>query len=658
MASLLVGIVHHFLLSLVPLLLIWGGGLGWWSLFHRQRRGELAGFSALYGYPCGVVGATLTALLLSSSAAWLRVTGAGLLLAAVLGLFSNMVEARSVVRVSLVPILVALPFTFSFAALQGILQHGPTAELAASPLGDVIFYVAKLYTYHASPFPAPHVDLVSEGFSNNPLISSTASLIGANLSCLPGFDPFLFYAVSGPSFYLLSLCIACSLLRKTAIATAEDEGVSRWECALLVPLLLLAVPVYPSWTIESVTVCYAVPLSFVALALSVDKRMSVAEVVTVVVLILVATAFTKVFAVIPCAVVGLVVLVQRLGGRLQRLLWVVLAVGALLGAAFVVYMLHEYSYILSMFQPQFLPVQALRRVLGFTDGIAAQDAISLVVVMGQGLLILSAWRGRHRGVMLALTFGGLAYWIWPPFADIAYGAGLAMMAGAMCSDPTYLWRQRHLVAVGAVLLLLRVWWSEAHVIGLRNGTVSLLLMAVSLLPLATRLLRQETKVAEILARATRVLSASVLVGAVLVMVALAWGVVGRPTYQNGALTPSDYDIWNEVRRRTPNDALLFSDWTGYSIDVKHGWNYYAAVSERQLYLGGWYNGRLRTDPGELQRRLELNEDVLQGVTAPQAIPVSGRYSSYFAVVERARRMPATFTPVYANAKYTLYKVER
>ncbi len=619
---------------------------------------EPAGFNALYGYPCGVVGATLSALLLSSSAVWLRITGVGLLLAAVLGLFRNRGEAKSAVRAALAPVLVALPFIFGFGVLQGILQHGPTAELAASPRGDVIFYVAQLYTYHASPFPAPHIDLMSEGFSYNPLIGSAASLIGANLSSLPGFDPFLFYAVSGPTFYLLSLCIACSLLRKTAIATVRDEGVSRWEWALLVPLLFLAVPVCPSWTVESVTVGYAVPLGFVALALSVDKHLSVAKIVTVVVLILVAAAFTKVFAVIPCTVVGIVVLVQLLRGRFHRLLWVGLAVAVLLSAAFVVYMLHEYSYILSMFQPEFFPVQALRRVLGFADGIGDQNAISLVEVMGQGLLILSAWRGRHRGAMLALTVGCLAYWIWHSFAYIAFGVGLAMMVGAMCSDPTYLWRQRHLVALGAVLLLLRVWWAEVHMIGLRNGRLSLLLMAFSLLPLATRLLRQETKVAEILARVTRVLSASVLIGTIVVMVLLAWGVVGRRTYQGGALTPSDYDIWNEVRRRTPNDALLFSDWTGYSIDVKHGWNYYAAVSERQLYLGGWYNGRLRTDPGELQRRLQWNEAVLQGVTAPQAIPVSGRYSSYFAVVERARGMPTTFTRVYANDKYALYKVER
>jgi len=186
----------------------------------------------------------------------------------------------------------------------------------------------------------------------------------------------------------------------------------------------------------------------------------------------------------------------------------------------------------------------------------------------------------------------------------------------------------------------------------------LLLMAFSMLPLAIRHLRQETNVAKVLARGTRVLSAGVLVGVILVMVALASGVMGKRIHRGGALTPSDYDIWNEVRRRTPKDALLFSDWTGNSIDVKHGWNYYAAVSKRQLYLGGWYNGRLRTDPGELQRRLQWNEDVLQGLTAPQAIPVSGRYSSYFAVVDRARKMPATFTPVYTNAKYTLYKVER
>jgi hypothetical protein len=658
LTSLLLGIVYHFLLSLVPLLLIWGGGLGWWSLLRRQRRGEPTAFSVLYGYPCGVVGATLSALLLSSSVHWLRFTGAGLLLAVGLCLFLNRAEAKSALRAVWAPVLVALPFTFGFVVLQGILQHGPTRELAASPRGDLIFYVAQLYAYHASPFPAPHVDLMSEGFSYNPLISSSASLIGATLSCLPGFDPFLFYAVSGPAFYLLSLCIACGLLRKTAIATGPEDGTSRWERALLVPLLLLGVIVCPSWTIESPPVCYAVPLGFVAFALSVDERKSMVEIMTLMILIFAATIFTKVFAVIPCAVIGFVLIVLRLGRRFQRSLWVMVTASALLGGTFVVYMLHEYSYIFSMFQPEFLPLDALLRVLGFAKGAGTQDVISLVEVIGQGLLILAAWRGSHRGVMLALTVGTLAYWLWHSFAYIAFGVGLAIMAGAMCSDPVYLWRQRHLVVVGAVLLLVRVWWMEVHMIGLRDGRLSLLLMAFSFLPMATRLLRQGTKAAEILAHATRVLSAGAFVGVVLVMVALASGVVGRRTYQVVALTPSDYDIWNEVRRRTPKDALLFTDWTGESIDIKHGWNYYAAVSERQLYLGGWYDGRLRTDPGELKRRLQWNEDVLQGVTAPQAIPVSGRYSSYFAVVDRSRRMPATFAPVYSNAKYTLYKVER
>jgi hypothetical protein len=96
--------------------------------------------------------------------------------------------------------------------------------------------------------------------------------------------------------------------------------------------------------------------------------------------------------------------------------------------------------------------------------------------------------------------------------------------------------------------------------------------------------------------------------------------------------------------------------TGKAVDGRQGWNNYPSIAERQLYLAGWYDGRLTARPDELDRRLLLNTRVLSGALAPQRVPVSRRFDSYYAVVRTGVEVPRRFRPLYANDSFALYRI--
>jgi hypothetical protein len=126
--------------------------------------------------------------------------------------------------------------------------------------------------------------------------------------------------------------------------------------------------------------------------------------------------------------------------------------------------------------------------------------------------------------------------------------------------------------------------------------------------------------------------------------------------QPTTLTTDDYELWRAVRRVVPPDGLVFTSMTGKAVDGRQGWNNYPGIAGRQLYLAGWYDGRLTSRPEELDRRLLLNNRVLTGRAAPSGIALTRRFSSYFAVVPRGTSVPPTFRKVWANRSFVLYRV--
>jgi hypothetical protein len=126
------------------------------------------------------------------------------------------------------------------------------------------------------------------------------------------------------------------------------------------------------------------------------------------------------------------------------------------------------------------------------------------------------------------------------------------------------------------------------------------------------------------------------------------------------LTPEVRDIWLAVRRLTSPSALIFTDQVGDTPDgetplLLRGWNSYAKISQRQVFLSNYYNvPELRTDPAKRRRILAANEAVLSGSLAPSSVAAPARYDSFFAVTAKSRPVPSAWRKRYENGNYCLY----
>jgi hypothetical protein len=147
-----------------------------------------------------------------------------------------------------------------------------------------------------------------------------------------------------------------------------------------------------------------------------------------------------------------------------------------------------------------------------------------------------------------------------------------------------------------------------------------------------------------LARRPRGIVAAALVALV------AWAAGGfRLETRFDAYAPADHDIWRRVHQVVPHDALVYTSLTGRAVTPHQGWNNYPSIARRQLFIAGWYDGRLVAETDERDAMLAENRAVLAG-RAP-----ARRGSS--AVVRVGERAPPGFRRVYANDAFALYRSE-
>jgi hypothetical protein len=126
--------------------------------------------------------------------------------------------------------------------------------------------------------------------------------------------------------------------------------------------------------------------------------------------------------------------------------------------------------------------------------------------------------------------------------------------------------------------------------------------------------------------------------------------------ETGAVTSDEYRFWTMVRRVVPEDALVFTSFTGESVTQRTGWNYYPAVAHRQLYMAGWADTPIIADPPRIARRLALNSQVLAGAIAPARVVAEQGFHSYYAAVDAAARVPSSFVDVMRVGSYALYRI--
>jgi hypothetical protein len=123
------------------------------------------------------------------------------------------------------------------------------------------------------------------------------------------------------------------------------------------------------------------------------------------------------------------------------------------------------------------------------------------------------------------------------------------------------------------------------------------------------------------------------------------------------LTPQVRQIWLAVKRRTPPDALIFTDQTGIEPTLLGSWNTYAFIGARQIFVSNLYiNSATRLNRQHALDVLRENDAVLDGALPPAQLALRGRYSGYFGVVSRTRPVPAGWDKIFENEQFALYRI--
>lgn len=675
MLELTLSIFLHAGLGILAAACVWTAGFG------MLRAGRPVGLTpaseaSVFAYPLGLL-LVLVACLCFLVTPWLGVLGA----CAVAGaLASGATPAAAVVRRCCGAVGWALPAVLGLPIVLGFFLHGPTKRLDSNAFGDVVWYVAKLSSAKESLFPLR--DLAASGV-HLWQAEIGPSLLGAVVTRLPGTEPFLFHTTLLPAFALASLCIGFTLLRP---APALDGPAS-----VVLALVGTAAVAYPSWLAESPPVALALPLAFSIYVLAwgeVAPRAFAAGALVVAIDL----ALTKGLVLVPLALLLAFAVHERYRPSARRLR--VLVAGSALGAlAVIAWTLQNSFWILHVVHLRFTPLTAYRGLRSQLDTRSTIELAPALELAGYLLLAIALLRARANALLAALLVCLLWSWTISGYS-IAVGLGIAALLS------TLLFRERPLprgtLAAAGLCLAAGTWFRDFA--GVRAGLVETACLTATLLSALTTAAGRPARellwfharlyalvggmallalaghalaamvlaaaAAALLAAPSRLLRpvAPAAVAAFLVLGAVAAGRAGQAgtlrlgTYDTTILPSEQYDAWRHVRRLVPRDALVFTSMTGRDVAASAGLNYYPAIAGRQVYIAGWYQSRLRTEPKELDRRLRQNGAVLDGSRSPRQIETYGSFRSFYAVLPRSAQPPGTFRRLYANRRYALYRI--
>jgi hypothetical protein len=658
-AELIAGIGLHVALGLALCAAIWALGFGWLLLARWDG-------PPVFAYPVGLLAATLSAFAVLCSA-WLAPLVLLVVLAPVAALVRGWPPVAPLARACLGPLAWALPGVVGLPVALGLLLHGPTAELDSNAFGDMVFYAAKVVSAEQSVLPFR--DLLVEG-EPTAYVEAGPSFLGAVLTWIPGFDPFLFQTTALPAFALASIPVGLALL----------GGVRATFLLPVAALLAVTMVVYPTWLTESPPVTLALPLAFALYAIACE-RLSLVALAVLTALVAVDYALTKGFGVLVLGVVALAGLARDHVRTLDRRQAALLAVAAVaLGAGSLVFFLATSGWLTERFAFKFLPADALRGLVDQLDARDTQRAGLGFEVLGLVVLLAALVRARAWTFAAALGVAIAGHWLVAGHGfDVLVGTSILLAALFFARRPEALALQPWLLGAAGGLLALSAWFRDVS--SVRAGLVFLVLLAAAVggafVGRRVVWLWAAGGAAAIASVAGRsfvgfvlllgVLGAVVLlprlapvVGACAAAVALALAATSDLALETHAptLTTADHDVWTAAKSAVPADGLVFTSLTGPVISGEQGWNYYPGVIGRQIYLAGWSNSVLLVAEEERARRLRLNAEVLGGERRPGDVPLERRYSTYFAIVRVADRAPPSFRRLYANPRFALYRISR
>jgi hypothetical protein len=557
---------------------------------------------------------------------WLAVGCTVLLLIPLRGELGS--RARLLARAKQV-VAVGLPAAL-FGIWLGLLWHGPTATLSGWPSGDQVYYTSLVTTLATDPWPL-------RNWGNEGETAAAFNLLwpalGAALSKAIAIEPFAFIVTAGGTAFMAGTTIA---LRAYVVANRPSAPPLS---AIALVLGMLAAGRYPFWIVESPPMIHAIALT-VAIGFWVSKSRaapSMAVGATTAALIgALVTKVTTAVTLVPFAMSAVVPEVRNLS-RSNRILVLILGAVAVVAA---VWMLWQYA-------PRLYAVGGIgpeSYVFAVTWGNGWASATSYVLrdlgtaLLAAGAFLLLPW---WSAVPIAL---GLLGGLFIPFTlRAASVASTVLIALAALDSPRRMSRAVAIIVVGLLLCVPAMLETDPG--GWQTGVVWLgCVLAAAWFILDFGGVSSGDSAAAGSATYSKHLGSCitpVFAGALLVsLLAVARGEVGMASNwreDKDPLTPEIRALWRAVPESVPRDALVFTDQTGPGSGLREGWNTYAFHGRRQLFISTWIqSGELQADASARAAKLRWNERVLDGTLEPARVPLTGTYSSFFAVVDRSR----------------------
>jgi hypothetical protein len=634
-AALVVATLMHALFGCVILIAQWIAGAGIARLVLGARRGAPANV-LLLGFALSLPIAAILAVV-----SLLYPYGSGL--AAVIWLVCCLplrnwrpagAELAAVLRVG----IALLPFAIGFGCWMGLNWHGPTETLAGSASGDLVYYSTSIVSLSTQLYP-----YLNLGYEQAPLdfyFNMLFPLLGAALSRVVTFDPFLFIAAGGGASFVLSLGLTLHLyIQGTGILT---RGAHAALSSLVLALAIVAAIRYPYWIVESIPMIHAVPLTLVVVywARKNDARARLLAFV----LAVVGSALSKVVGAAVLAPFAFASAVPRFFRMSYpvRVAAIVAAVAAAVYGAVLLYQVGPMNFAVAPLGP--LSVAMIQRyhadfwtVLPF----AMRDvsAVLLAVVA----FVLADWL-----VASTIAFGFLLFLVYPFVLQFDFVCAVIILGLVACDHPDRLWKFRMLV-LGALLLAVPAALLTDPA-GVSSGLAWLVCIGGTIW---TALPRQRPPAWPGMGRTAA--AAALLLCLGLVAVGRGYLIV-TSGWQPGVLTPQVRQIWLAVKQRTPPDALIFTDQTGIEPTLLGSWNTYAFIGARQIFVSNLYMNAVTRSNRELALDVLRENDAVLNGKSPAQLALRGRYSGYFAVVSRARLVPIQWVKLFENEQYALYGI--
>lgn len=540
-------------------------------------------------------------------------------------------ELRQFIRV----IVLVLPFALVFGSWLALLWHGPTDKLPGSPSGDLGFYASITWTLADRAYP--FVDLGYELANGRSYFNSLFPALGAVLINLPNFDALLFLLASGGAAYVLLTAVMLHLLLTDC--APSRRGLLR---TLILTITFVAAARYPYWISESIPVIF-VP----ALTLSVwwmAERGQARGVWSIAAMLagFLGSVVSKVVTAPILALLGATAL-WRLYRPTSRRAQVIGMTIAVLLAAYCVAMLWHY-----------LPLFAKIATVGPESAISPN--ISHVLRdLGVVCLTVAAWILLEPLVAAVLTLALATHFLFSFVFQINFiVATLVIGIAAATKEGASFLRQLFAVAALTLCLPAAILSDPA---GVSSGIAWLACVGGSVALVSLRSNEIFLPKPRLSLPTIRVLRCAKLAIAALALISIGNGVVIISSGWDRPLSPQLRDVWLAARKLTPQTSLIFTDQVDETPSIAGGWNTYAFIGQRQVYLSSYYTEfELRTSKDKLRDLLATNDAVLSGTKNPMEVTTRARYNEMFAVVSSRRAVPRSWNKLYDNGAYAIFRI--